>query len=412
MFLFASPLLASLLATTLAMTLGAALGAAPKTLLSSAPAGTSSPAAISRAGVALYRHVNPPRPLYSVQRYELKVQSRDEQGRPVTVRAQLFVPQLPKRQALPVYVLGAGTTGLADACSVFNERPERASWGWYQGHMLSYAAQGMIAVLPDYAYFDDPKKLQPYFVSGSEARILLDAARAAYQFFAGPGKALSAQPAPAVFFSGYSQGGHSSFAAADLAGQYAPELPVKGVVVFGATTSVETLFRENAAFAPYVAAAYEDYYGKQQTDSAQILLPKVEAGLDANAKSRCIADLYEMYSKRPQDVFQPAFVQALSSGDLSRYPGWAKALSRNNAGLAKEGLAIPAFIAQGTADDIVTEQAARAFVAQQCALGRRVSFNTYRAVNHYQTRQVALQDALAWIKNVAAAKPVSLYCGR
>lgn len=382
----------------------------PKTLHSATPAGTYSPAAITRAGAALYSRHTAPRARYSVNRYELRVRSTNEKGQPVTVRAQIFVPQTGGE--LPVYVLGPGTTGLANACSVFNERPEVASWGWYQGHMLSYASQGFIGVMTDYAGFGDQGALQPYFVSGSEARVLLDAARAAYQFFEGAGKNLAAKPADAVFFSGYSQGGHSSFAAADFAKKYAPDVPVRGVAVFGATTNVQTLWRENAAFAPYTVAAYEAYYGKNTVNAQQILLPKVYAGLNANAKSRCVADLYKMYGKRPEDVFQSDFVQALRSGTLAqKYPNWAKVLNQNNAGMNKDGAGIPAFIAQGSTDDIVTQDGQRAFVAAQCKLGRRVTYKIYRGVNHYQTRQIAMNDAMTWMKNVAAGKPNSLYCG-
>jgi len=383
----------------------------PNTLLSSSPSGVYTPAAVSRIGDALYRRVDEPAPRYTVRRYELRVRSTDERGKPITVRAQLFVPDVPSGQKLPVYVLGAGTTGIADNCSPFDERPERESWGWYQGHMLSYAAQGFIGIMPEYANFQDGTKLQPYFVSASEAPILLDAARAAYRFFAGAGKSLRAQPAQAVFFSGYSQGGHSSFAAADLASSYAPELPVRGVAVFGATTDVEVLWRENAAFAPYAVAAYADYYGTKQVDPAKILLPRVAAGLDRNARSRCVGALYDMYSKRPQDVFQPDFVRALNSGTLAKtFPTVAKVLAANSSGLSKSAAKIPAFVAQGTADDIVTTRAQRAFVSKLCAMKRPVTYREYGGINHYQTRQVAFQDAVTWMRGVAAGQPVLSTC--
>ncbi|WP_027481007.1 lipase family protein [Deinococcus pimensis] len=400
------------LALPVLMTLGSVLAqSAPNTLVSSSPAGVYTPAAVSSAGRALYARVNEPAPRYTVRRYEMRVRSTDEQGRPITVRAQIFVPDVPKATKLPVYVLGAGTTGLADNCSPFDERPEQQSWGWYQGHMLSYAAQGFIGVMPDYANFEDGTKLQPYFVSASEAPILLDAARAAYRFFQGTGKSLKAQPAQAVFFSGYSQGGHSSFAAADLASKYAPELPVRGVVAFGATTNVEVLWKENAAFAPYAVAAYADYYGTKRVDPAKILLPRVASGLDRNARSRCIGDLYEMYGKRPRDVFRPEFLQALVGNTLSqKYPEVAKVLAANSSGLSPSAAKIPAFVAQGTADDIVTATAQRVFVQKLCGLKRPVTYREYIGINHYQTRQVAMNDAMTWMRGVAAGQPVLSTC--
>ncbi|WP_170131220.1 lipase family protein [Deinococcus yavapaiensis] len=381
----------------------------PNVIASSASSGTYAPAAVSAAGAALYARVNEPQPLYTVRRYDLRLRSTDERGRSITVKAQIFVPDLPKPQSLPVYVLGAGTTGLADNCSPFDENPARQSWGWYQGHLLSYAAQGMIAIMPDYAYFDDPARLQPYFVSNSEARILLDAARAASQFF--EGRDDNARPARAVFFSGYSQGGHSSFAAADLWKSYAPDVPVKGLAVFGATTNVATLWREHGAFGPYVVAAYQQYYGRDQVNAQDLLLPNVYAGLSRNALAQCVGNLHQMYSKRASDIFKPDFLQALASGTVGqRWPGVARALRLNNAGMNKAGANVPAFIAQGTTDDIVTAAAQRAFVRTQCGLGRRVSYREYPGINHYQTRQVAFRDALAWIRGVTAGSAAPSSC--
>lgn len=402
---------AFLLAGAAFVTLGSSWvgAAAPKVVASAVASGQYSTGDVTRTGAALYSRLRGPEPRYAVHRYDLRVRTRDAQGRHTTVGAQVFVPQLGKAGRVPVYVLGPGTTGLADACSVFRERPAEQSWGWYQGHALSYASQGMIVTLVDYVYFDDPKRLQPYFVSKAEAPVLLDAARAALQFV--PGLKSKAQPAPAVFFSGYSQGGHSSFAAADAAARYAPDVPVRGLVVFGATTNVQTLLLEHAAFAPYVLAAYEQQYGADAVPLRNVLLPGVYAGLDTNARRRCVGDLHRMYGRRPEQVFQKSFVDALRSGRVATaFPGLARVLRENNAGMVKEGAGIPAFVAQGTADDIVTAGAQQAFVREQCRLGRRVTYREYPGINHYQTRQAAVGEAIRWIFDVTAGKLPASAC--
>jgi hypothetical protein len=177
---------------------------------------------------------------------------------------------------------------------------------------------------------------------------------------------------------------------------------VRGVAVFGATTDVGVLWKENAAFAPYAVMAYADYYGTKTVNPADILQPRVYASLQANAGSRCVGDLYAMYQKSPDAVFKPEFVGALRAGQLkAKYPGVARALDLNNAGLVKAGASIPAFVAQGTADDIVTTGAQRAFVRKQCAMGRPVTYREYGGINHYQTRQVAMRDAIAWMKSLS-----------
>lgn len=394
-----------------AAALGSAVAAAPGDVLWAGRHAAFSPEQVQAAGRVLYAPVQEPAPRYPVGRVSLLFESTDEQGRPIRVRAQLFVPRTGRPGRAPLYVMGAGTTGLAPHCTPFNEEPERQSWGWYQGHMLSYAAQGLVGVLPEYAGFFEGGP-QPYFVSASEGRVLLDAARAAARYLAANRGAHPVQPAPHVFFSGYSQGGHSSFAAADLWRAYAPELPVSGLAVFGATTDVQTLLRENAMFGPYLLAAYRSHYGPQGLDLNALLRPGLAAGLPDNALSRCVGDLAAMYSPRPEAVYSPALAAALRQGRLqANFPRLAGLLARNNAGLNPAGARVPAFVAQGLADDIVTPAAQRRFVAGQCRLGRRVTFREYPGVNHYYTRQHALEDALAWMRAVSSGQAPVNTCG-
>ena len=102
--------------------------------------------------------------------------------------------------------------------------------------MLSYATQGYVAVIPDYAGFNDDSRLQAYFVADLEARVLLDAARAVFAFFAGgPGpvtpRARSSTPATPRAATPPSPRGTSWRA-------YAPDVPMTGVIGHGASTDV------------------------------------------------------------------------------------------------------------------------------------------------------------------------------
>ena len=91
--------------------------------------------------------------------------------------------------------------------------------------------------------------------------MLLDAVRATYAFFEAFGtnadvNPSNVKPSGAVFTAGYSQGGHAAFAAADLRPSYAPELPLTGMIGYGATTNVERLLREGPYYAPYIVQSY------------------------------------------------------------------------------------------------------------------------------------------------------------
>ncbi len=344
---------------------------------------------------------------FPVDRHVIRFFSTDGSGAPLEIVAQLFVPAADAAPALPVLVYGAGTTGLGDACAPSREQPTVRTWGDYQAHMLSYATQGTIAILPDYAGFHDETRLQAYFIADLEARVLLDAARAVYAFFgSAPGPVT---PQEVVFFAGYSQGGHAAFAAREAAPSYAPDVPIKGVIGHGASTDVGALLRDSPYFAPYVLYSYADYYGPQAVDVSRLLLPRWLPTLRADVTTRCIDAMPGYYGNDARQLYQPAFREALYNDRLGEsFPGLQEALARNNAGLVPS--AVPALVLQGGADPIVTAQTQGAFVARLCAAGGRVTYRTYANVHHFQTRQVGFKDTLAWMQTLLAGNAPPTSC--
>jgi dienelactone hydrolase len=334
---------------------------------------------------------------YPVDRYVIRYASTDESGAPQEILAQLYVPRLDVPAALPVLVYGAGTTGLGDHCAPSREQPAVRNWGDYLAHMLSYSAQGYIAILPDYAGFNDESRLQRYFIADLESRVLLDAARAVYRFF--EGESLLATPQRAVFFAGYSQGGHAAFAVRDVASKYAPEVPIRGAIGHGASTDLTALLRDSPYFAPYVLYALADYYGREGVDISRLLQPRWLATLDVDVTTKCIDAMASYYGNDPRQLYQPGFYDALFGGRLEQaFPALHQVLERNNAGLVSSS--IPALVIQGTADPIVKLQSQDAFVAKLCAAGGRVTYVKYPNVHHFQTRQVGFKDTLAWMQTV------------
>jgi acetyl esterase/lipase len=345
---------------------------------------------------------------YAVERHLIRYVSTDESGAPLEIVAQLFVPRSDAPAPWPVLVYGAGTTGLGDQCAPSREQPTVRTWGDYQAHMLSYATQGYVAVIPDYAGFNDDSRLQAYFVSDLEARVLLDAARAVFAFFAGGPAPVS--PQGPVFFAGYSQGGHAAFAARDVVARYAPNVPMTGVIGHGASTDVEALLRDSPYFAPFVLYGYADYYGAQAVDVSRLFLPRWLTTLPADATTKCIDAMPGYYGNVAQQLYQPAFREALYAGRLGEaFPGLQEALTRNNAGLVPS--TVPALVLQGSTDPIVTARTQGAFVARLCAAGGRVVYRNYPGVHHFQTRQVGFKDTLSWMQALQAGNPPPSNCG-
>jgi acetyl esterase/lipase len=267
--------------------------------------------------------------------------------------------------------------------------------------MLEYTAQGLIGVLPNYQGFDTANQLHPYFISEFQARALLDAARAAYNFFA-ESPQTAARPMEAVVMAGYSSGGHAVFAAKDFAAGYAPELPLKGVIGHGPTTSAQTLFKEAPIFSPYIVQAYRDFYGPEVVDPADIFRDRWLASFEADVMSRCVDGLFSYYSYSARQMYRPEFIEALSAGRLQAVaPAFKAALEANAAGLSPDGIDIPALILQGTADQVVTPPSQRQFAASLCQLGNHVTYLSYPAVDHPNIRQASFRDTINWIENAA-----------
>jgi dienelactone hydrolase len=335
---------------------------------------------------------------YPVDIYRLRYQTLDENGEEVELRADLFVPYVDTPVSFPVLVHAAGTTGIGEGCAPLDEVLRDRNWGNYRGHSLAYAAQGYIVILPNGLGFDSPDQLSSYFVAELEAHVLLDAARATYGFAHSPvaGDVL-AEPAQAVFFMGYSSGGHAVFAARDWAEDYAPELPIQGVIGFGPTTNVETLLREDPIFSPYTVYAYREVYGDEIIDIEDVFLPNWIDGFESDVLSKCVDDIFVYYTRSTRDMYTPEFREDLFDDRLAQeYPTFAEALDANDAGL-RGGTSIPVLILQGTGDTVVMPDTQRAFKEQLCAQGGTVTYLEYAAVAHFDIRWTSFGDVLGWM---------------
>jgi pimeloyl-ACP methyl ester carboxylesterase len=127
------------------------------------------------------------------------------------------------------------------------------------------------------------------------------------------------------------------------------------VIGHGPTTNIETLFREDAIFSPYIVQAYRDFYGPEVVEPADIFQDRWLASFEADVMTRCVDGVFDYYSHSARHMYRPEFIEMLFTGRLpARVPAFAAALGDNAAGLSRDGVDIPVLILQGTADQIVT----------------------------------------------------------
>ncbi|GIK37229.1 MAG: hypothetical protein BroJett011_10620 [Chloroflexota bacterium] len=338
---------------------------------------------------------------FAVDRFKLRFKSRNELGHWVSIRAEVFVPKVDTPAEFPLFVYGAGTTGINNLCAPLDEESRGRNWGQYQTHLLSYTAQGFISILPHWQGYDDQTRKQNYFIAELEGSIMLDATRAAYELFNKNLLAnVLARPAQAVFYGGYSQGGHGAFAALDAASQYAPELPIKGVVGHATAPSVEALLRERPPLAPYIVYAYFNYYGGDVINPEAVFLPKWLPTFYADASTKCVDEAYAYYPADPKLLYRPEFFEALDTGQLAAtVPAFKEALELNYVG-GSPNTSVPVVLFHGEADTVVTPETHDRFVARLCNLGQNVSYKLYPQVNHFQTRQASFIDSVTWMRNI------------
>ena len=381
--------------------------AAPGTILDVRATGTVQPAEIQRGGAPLFESFGVPAASHAVDTYLLRYATTDFDGSPAEVTAQLFVPRYDTPTERPVYVFGSGTTGLVDRCAPSLEQPEVLRLGHYRANMLAYAGQGFIGIMPDYLGFHDETRPQRYFSAKAEGHVMLDAIRAVYNFFEAHDAVV--QPSQAVFTSGYSQGGHAAFAAADLRPDYAPEVPLTGVIGYGATTNVTTLLKEGPYYAPYIVYTYSQKYGTEAFDPAEILDARYVRSLSTDVLRMCVDGIQTYYPFDGNKMYTPAFAASLYGNTLHvTHPSIFTHLTENHTGLS--GHSLPSLIVHGEQDIIVTTPAQTEFVHALCQAGSPVQYLRMNGVRHRHTRPAGFRASVSWMEALASGEPAPSDC--
>lgn len=396
--------LAAALALLLAAAVAAAQAAPPGTLLDVRALGTYGAAQVDGAVAGRFRNdgETAPRARGAVTAHLIRFATTGPDGGSALAQAQLFVPVAPADDALLAFA--PGSTGSDPSCSPGNVRLNRGAVETYGATALAYAGQGLPTVLPDYLGATEPGSVQPYFVAMAEAAVVLDALRAARTALATLAPDLVVADA---FVAGFSQGGHAALASADRAGVYAQDVPVSGVVGFGPSGDLDTLFRSFHYTAPWVVRAYEAVY-PGQVDRADVLVAAYAERLDADARRLCVLGAQNHYPADPASLYTPAFHDALMNGTLAEdFPAWRALFDANDTGVRAHGLPVAVF--QGVDDPVAPLAAQERLVARLCELGSPVRFARYLRTRH-ETRYIGFRDALAWMRALAADQPPADDC--
>ncbi|MFP4375703.1 MAG: lipase family protein [Spirochaetales bacterium] len=360
-----------------------------------------SPQEIFARGVPLFEQYEHPAPIYGADAYRIVFWTSDYDGSPVRASALLVIPVTNDPIEAPVLAFGSGTSGLGDHCAPSLENARIQRLGWYRENMLAYAGQGIITIFPDYIGFNDTTIPQRYFVKAAEGHLMLDALRAARAVATSTPIMVRSRTVPSSksFTAGYSQGGHAALAAADMMSDYAPEIELAGAIGFGATNSVEALFRDAGFYPPSILYTYMQIYGAARIRVERILRPEWLEDLESRVMQECVFNFQFTYPANVQELFTEPFYNALVERRLDEeFPEIKQILDENEAGL--DGHGVPVLMVQGNQDWIAPNRSVREFVGRLRAAGSEVKLIEIEDVRHRQTRPAGFVDSVEFIRSL------------
>jgi pimeloyl-ACP methyl ester carboxylesterase len=242
-----------------------------------------------------------------------------------------------------------------------------------------------------------------YLIGVSEGHSVLDAARAARQID-------EAGASDQLLLWGHSQGGHAALFAAQEAATYAPELKLQAVALAAPATQLAELLNDDigtasgVTLASYAFEAYAEVYGPTTpgAELSSILTP------DAVAATPGLAKLCNLGQHGQTQADAGKLVGNFLVNDPGSTEPWATLLTQNTPGAADIG--VPIYFAQGLADDVINPTVGTAFVAERCAAGESVTFETFPGVTHGQIANRAVPRVLEFFNGALTQKPVAPTC--
>ncbi|MFD0684351.1 lipase family protein [Actinomadura fibrosa] len=339
-------------------------------------------------------------PYGGVKSWQVLYRSESVKGAPIAVSGTVLVPTAawtgPGRRPLVSYAVG--TRGLGDSCA-----PSYTLTQGYDYEELFIAdalSRGWAVTITDMEGLGTPGQ-HTYEVGRSQGKAVLDMARAAQRL---PAAGLGDGP---VAVWGYSQGGTSAGWAAELAKSYAPELQLKGAVAGGVPADLRAV-AAGLDGSPFVAlmfmaaVGYDTAYpeldlAKYLNDRGRELLKK--------AQNVCLLS-FDGVSTLIDTAFKR--IGDYTTSNPLETAAWQSALDANK--LGSTAPSVPVFQGQGLLDEIIPFQQADALHKAWCAKGANVTWKQYTLAEHVLAALQSEPDAVAFLTDRFAGKPVQGNC--
>ena len=323
----------------------------------------------------------------------------DHAGEPSVASGIVVVPATGEGD-WPVIDWAHGTTGFAQHCA-----PSLLPEPFESGALFvadEIVQRGWALVATDYIGLGTTGP-HPYLIGVPSAHAVLDARRAASELS-------GARLGDRTVVWGHSQGGGAALWTGALADDYAPDLPLSGVVALAPASDPLALIDAltevpgGSIFASFAVAAYTSIY--DDVTFREYVRPGVEP-IVRTLSRRCLSEpgvVVSILTSLGLSTDPEIFASDPTSGPLG---------TRLEQNAAPATVSAPLLIGQGGDDTLVRPGAQRAFVEGLCASGQRLEYAVYEGRGHIplvERGSPAIADVFAWTAARFAGEPVDDGC--
>ena len=329
--------------------------------------------------------------------YRVLYRSTSPDGLPIAVSGVIIIPTgAAPAGGWPIVAWAHPTSEFVPHCA-----PSRAIFIFQQIQgSRPLLEQGYAIAATDYPGLGTPGP-HPYLVGVSEARAVINSARAARSF---PGMG----PSNRYAVWGHSQGGQAALFAGMISKSYAPELELVGVAAAAPATDLSALMTEdlNTAGGRKITAmtmwSWAQIYG---APIDRVVAPAAMPAVNRLA-TECIESLFDVFART--QTSKPLAQDFLTVADPASLEPWRSLLARNSPGPLPP--AIPVFLAQGSTDGLVRPQVTLSYMQHLCRAGSRVRLLIMPNVGHDGAGRNAADAAVGWIADRFAGRPAPSDC--
>lgn len=320
----------------------------------------------------------------------------------------------------PLVVLAPGTQGQGDQCAPSKMLNNVITYTPPLGFMVEYEvlaayallSQGYGVVITDYEGLGTPGA-HTYVNRASEAHAVLDAARAAQNL---QGTKISADGPVAAY--GYSQGGGAAAAAAEIAGEYAPEMDLVGTYAGAPPADLKATLEQVDGT---ILTGVIGYTLNGLLNSDPGLQPIVDENINDAGKAMLNLVANQCVGETILNVGLHRTNEYTKTGEplsvvLDRLPVAADILAKNKIGERTPNA--PVLIQSGTSDDIVPHGQAVGLAGDWCGKGATVQLSAAQipaivpgsGAGHLIPDILGLGEAQNWIKDRFYGVPAPSNC--